>query len=100
MPQGLGAAHDAFLSHQEIGAGLRLGAAKLARRNLVGYVLKFAADHGEKLLYAGGVGSGIDAQKPYILKRHVRGRDIVNKSLLLAYFLKQPRRRAAAQKRS
>jgi hypothetical protein len=30
----------------------------------------------------------------------VRGRDIVNKSLLLAYFLKQPRRRAAAQKRS
>lgn len=97
VAQHFGAAHDAFFAHQKIGADLSFGAIQFAARYMLLYIVQFIANNRHKFAQALGIGSGVNLENARIVETAMRGIDRIDQTALLAHFLKQTRRRAAAE---
>ena len=94
----LAARPGAFQRHQQAGLHLRLGARQLAGGQPVGEPHRLVAQDRHQLGRLFLAGAGIDAEQPAVAVAVREGMDRVDEAALLAHFLEQPGRHAAAER--
>ena len=98
MPRKLSEARfRAFQRHQQAGLHLRLGAGNLGLVQRFGGERNLIDGDPHQFWRIGLVGAGIEGEHAGVDIRHVEGVDRVAESAVLAHFLEQPRRHAAAE---